>query len=68
MIEFIATPTLSQDIKPGQAFSTSGPSYWDTAAEHGTIGERVYLRTNSPTPPDQVDEALFVITTEEVPS
>ncbi len=65
MIRFIATPILSQDIKPGQLFSTAGPVYWEQSRDPLAIGEKVYIRTDAPTPEAERDQTLFVITIEE---
>ena len=34
-------------LKPGELFSTVGPEYWEDAMDKGSIGERVFIRTNS---------------------
>ena len=44
-----ATPIKSEDVKPGDLFSTEGPSYWDHY-DPQSIGEKVYIRTEAPCP------------------
>ena len=41
-----AEEVLARDLKPGDLFSTVGPEYWAIAMDAGSIGERVYIRTN----------------------
>lgn len=59
---FTATACTGKDLKPGDAFSTHGQDYWDTHRDHKAIGERVYIRTDQETPPDQADVPIFKIT------
>ncbi len=42
-----ATPIKGQDLKPGDLFSTAGQDYWDNP-DPGSVGEKVYIRTNNP--------------------
>ena len=41
-----ATPIIGRYLQPGDLFSTAAQAYWDTALSHGSVGERVYIRTN----------------------
>lgn len=67
MTRFKATETTCEKVKPGQAFSADGPEYWDRP-NPGSIGEKVYLRTDAPCPPNDVGRAIYVIEVEtEVP-
>jgi hypothetical protein len=66
-----ATPILSQDLKPGDLFSTYGPEYWQgdrflrtSYEKNQPIGERVYIRTEEDTPEDQYNIELYKITIE----
>lgn len=63
-MKVIATPVKSQDLKPGDLFSTAGPEYWDFFADKLGVGERVYIRTCTETPKDQYDENIYRITIE----
>ena len=50
----IATPIRAGDLLPGELFSAEGPAYWDEALESGSVGEKCYIRTN--TPADAADD------------
>lgn len=63
-LKIIATQVKSQELVPGDLFSTAGPEYWDNILEVDSIGERVYIRTEVPCPDDQKDETIFRITIE----
>lgn len=54
-----------RDLKPGDLFSSVGPDYWGTAMDKGSIGERVYIRSNAPThyAPD-ADAVIYRVTVE----
>lgn len=41
-------PVKGKDLQPGDLFSTYGQEYWDNFDKNGSIGERVYIRTNAP--------------------
>jgi len=55
---------LGKDLLPGDLFSSGGPGYWDTAMDKGSVGEKVYIRTNAPCPESQENEPIFRITIE----
>lgn len=59
-----ATPIKGSDLKPGDLFSTAPQAYWDNIP--GSIGERVYIRTDSPAEwaPD-FDSYVYKITIED---
>ena len=46
-VKIKAELTTAFDLKAGELFSAAGPSYWDTALNKGSIGEAVYIRTNT---------------------
>jgi hypothetical protein len=48
-----AIPVRAEDLKPGELFSTAGPEYWDSIDDRESLGERAYIRTNTPCPADQ---------------
>lgn len=56
-----AIPIKAKDLRPGDLFSTGGPNYWDNYRKAGVIGERVYIRTEEPTPPDQAEHQVYRI-------
>lgn len=57
-----AEPCRGKDLKPGDLFSTAGPGYWDHFAELPGVGQRVYIRTNSPVLSGDGDEPVYRIT------
>ena len=60
-ISIKAEAMLGGELKAGDLFSTADQEYWDGALEGPSIGERVYIRTNSPTPPQEAKVAIFRI-------
>ena len=48
-----------KDLKPGELFSSAGQSYWDSRDKR-SIGEKVYIRTDTPLSP--VQEEIYCIT------
>jgi hypothetical protein len=48
-------PVIAKELKPGDLFSTADANYWDGALDFGSIGEKVYIRTN--TPPEEASDA-----------
>lgn len=61
-----AVPIVAKDLKPGDLFSARGPEHWDHFQElyPGGIGQSVYIRTETATPPDQADDVIYKITIE----
>jgi len=57
-----ATPIKGKDLLAGDLFSIAGPVYWNNHHEHGAVGEKVYIRTETPfsTAPDY-DEIVYKI-------
>ncbi len=57
-----ATPCKGRDLKPGDLFSIEGPEYWNFFDLTGSVGEQVYIRTNTPADrfPD-ADEEIYRI-------
>ena len=43
-----ATKVIARALQPGDLFSTVGPEYWDRISINRSVGERVYIRTESP--------------------
>ena len=56
-----------EDLQPGDLFTTATQAYWDATNERGSIGEKVYVRTNEPCPKNEVGESIsrVVITVED---
>lgn len=44
-----ATFVKADDLEPGDLFSIAGPDYWDDFEEKNSVGEKVYIRTMTPT-------------------
>lgn len=61
----VAAPVKAKELKPGDLFSVIGPSYWEFIDGKESIGERVYIRTNAPTPLDQAEHQVYQIKIEE---
>ena len=48
------------DLRAGDLFSTASQLYWDNR-DINSIGEKVYIRTDAPTPPNQKDDDIYLI-------
>ena len=48
-----------KELLPGDVFSTRGESYWSDAMWLGSLGEKAYIRTNVPCPPDQREVPIY---------
>ena len=59
-----ATKIKAKDLKAGDLFSPLSPAYWKHHNIKGSIGERVYIRTEEPCPVDQEGEETYKITIE----
>ena len=62
-MRIIATEIKGKDLKPGELFSTANQFYWDNRLQ--SIGEKVYIRTDSHLPLDQEEEDTYRITIED---
>ena len=49
-----------KDLKPGDLFSIQGDSYWQHLNPLG-VGEKVYIRTDTPCPLNQREMELYRI-------
>ncbi|HEY2243423.1 MAG TPA: hypothetical protein VGH47_04265 [Xanthobacteraceae bacterium] len=57
-----ATSVAGRDLHPGDLFSTVGPDYWQRIDANESIGERVYIRTNTPSAnANDADACVFKI-------
>ena len=63
-MKITATQIKAKELKPGDLFSTAGQEYWDKMS-FGSLGEKVYIRTNTPTPIDQAEDEIYLITIEK---
>jgi len=55
----IATPVRAGDLLPGELFSAVGPVHWEDALNTRSVGEKCYIRTN--TPADAADDADVIV-------
>lgn len=57
-----ATPIKAEDLKPGDLFSNCGQVAWDLfLVDKTAIAQKVYIRTDVPTPQDQKEVEVFKI-------
>ena len=47
-LRIVAERVRASDLQAGDLFSTVGPEYWALFANTRSIGERVYIRTETP--------------------
>lgn len=67
MVKVVATLVKGKDLQPGDLFSAVGPWHWsgvELVADPAALGERVFIRTNSPCPVEQEEEPIYRITVE----
>lgn len=62
-MKILAIPVQAAELRPGDLFSTVGPKYWANR-DPNAVGEKVYIRTDAPTPDEQAHEPVFRITIE----
>lgn len=55
-----AIKVTGKELKPGDLFSTESQFYWGHRNPYG-IGEKVYIRTEVPCPPDQREVEIYRI-------
>lgn len=55
-----ATAIASKDLKPGDLFSNANQFYWNNY-DPLSVGQKVYIRTESTTPPDQAEDIVYLI-------
>lgn len=65
-----AIPITGEKLKAGDLFSTAGQEYWDTTknlreTDPLRIGEKVYIRTDTPCPKGQEKEEVYKIIIEK---
>lgn len=61
-MEIISTTVKVKDLKPGDLFSSVGPLYWQHHKTHKSVGEKVYIRTDAPSPEHQLEDEIYKIT------
>jgi hypothetical protein len=60
-MKILAEDITAKELLPGDLFSTATQFYWDHRMI-GSIGEKVYIRTDVPCPEDQLDVEICRIT------
>lgn len=64
-VKIKAELVTGRDLAPGDLFSVVGPEHWDHAVDGLSVGESVYIRTNSPAALySDVDKPIYRITIE----
>lgn len=58
-MKVIAVAVKAKELEPGDLFSREGPLYWENIDSKSSLGEKAYIRTNTPTPPDDNDYPLY---------
>jgi len=51
----------AKDLQPGDLFSTAHPLYWEHIDNRPSVGEKVYIRTNTLAPEDQKEDIVYKI-------
>lgn len=57
-VKIKATKVKGGELKAGDLFSTANQEYWDRIDKDISIGEKVYIRTNTPCRKDQEGEVI----------
>ena len=58
-IKIMANKVKNRELVPGDLFSNIGPEYWKYGTV-GSIGEKVYIRTNNPINDSQEEEVYRI--------
>jgi hypothetical protein len=62
-MKVFAEPVKGKDLQPGDLFSNVGQLYWTWALRRtNSIGEKCYIRTDTPLPEDQLKEEVYRLT------
>ena len=69
-MRIIVTPVKAKDLEPGDLFTTGNQQYWDAVSlpKHETglpVGERVFIRTPTPCPPEQAECLIYKLQIEK---
>jgi hypothetical protein len=62
-MKFIATECLGKDLQPGEVFSLEGQDFWSNRPPFA-INQQVYIRTDTPLPPEWENMVCYKISTE----
>ena len=47
-MKVIAEKVVAKELEPGDLFSAAGPEYWNNIDGKLSVGEKAYIRTNTP--------------------
>lgn len=64
-MRILAEPVKGRDLRAGDLFSTASQLYWDNRDDK-SIGEKVYIRTDTPLTIEQGAEDIYRITIEGI--
>lgn len=59
-MRILAHQLSGKDLQTGDLFSMADQYYWDNY-DLSSIGQRVYIRTSAPCPPDQLETVVYRI-------
>ena len=58
----VAIQVRGADLQPGDLFSYSGPTYWETALNSDFTSQHISIRTNTPLPPEKRNTPVYKLT------
>lgn len=61
-MKITATKIKAKELSAGDLFSTARQEYWDNIGTNYSIGERVFIRTETKCPQDQEEVDVYKIT------
>lgn len=61
-MQVLTEKVKAKDLKAGDLFSTAGQEHWGLIDTLTAVGERVYIRTNTPCPTTQAEDEIYRIT------
>ena len=61
-ISVVVIKVRAADLQPGDLYSFNGPIYWEATMNDNTIGQRAYIRTNTPLPPEKRNIPVYKLT------
>jgi hypothetical protein len=63
VVRIVAEMRYAHEIEAGELFSIASQLEWDEfSKDEEAIGQKVFIRTNSPCPPDQANDIVYRIT------
>lgn len=64
-MRIIATKIKAKNLKAGDLFSTASQTYWNQHRNNRSIGEKVYIRTEEPSPKNQENVEIYKLDIEK---